>query len=210
MLYPQTNSSAPDDRPLRLLAHPVRPRRQRRLSGGLRAAARSSPCPPVGTISSTSGAIIWARPGIRPTFALPWGWRGQRIFVRFNSVNYLAEVWLNGERLGEHEGGHLPFAFDITDRVQDADNVLVVRVNGELAPDHVPPGNLAGQPGSQLWTRRLPRREFRLLPLLWHSAPGADLHAAAGRDHRHDRDDRRSTGRAASSRSKPRTPPAMG
>ncbi len=48
------------------------------------------------------------------SFSLPWGWRGQRIFVRFNSVNYLAEVWLNGERIGEHEGGHLPFAFDIT------------------------------------------------------------------------------------------------
>jgi hypothetical protein len=25
--------------------------------------------------------------------------------LRFNSVNYLAEVWLNGVRLGEHEGG---------------------------------------------------------------------------------------------------------
>lgn len=80
-------------------------------------------------------------------FSLPWGWRGQRIFLRFNSVAYLAEVWLNGQRLGMHEGGHLPFAFDITDSVQDADNLIVVRVDGGLAPDRVPPGNLAGQPG---------------------------------------------------------------
>ena len=47
-------------------------------------------------------------------FDLPWGWEQQRVFVRFGSVNYLAEVWLNGHRLGEHEGGHLPFEFDIT------------------------------------------------------------------------------------------------
>ncbi len=98
------------------------------------------------------------------TFALPWGWRGQRIFVRFNSVNYLAEVWLNGERLGEHEGGHLPFAFEITDRAKDADNVLVVRVNGELAPDHVPPGNLAGKSGISFGRADYPDANFDFFP----------------------------------------------
>jgi len=97
-------------------------------------------------------------------FSLPWGWRGQRIFVRFNSVNYMAEVWLNGERLGAHEGGHLPFAFDITDRVQDQDNVLVVRVNGELAPDHVPPGNLAGQSGISFGRADYPDANFDFFP----------------------------------------------
>ena len=63
-----------------------------------------------------------------------------QIFLRFGSVNYLAEVWLNGIRLGEHEGGHLPFSFDLTPHVQPEHNVLVVRVEGELAPDRVPPG----------------------------------------------------------------------
>lgn len=98
------------------------------------------------------------------TFALPWGWRGQRIFVRFNSVNYLAEVWLNGEKVGEHEGGHLPFAFDITDRVRDEDNVLVVRVNGELAPDRVPPGNLAGRAGVSFGRADYPDSNFDFFP----------------------------------------------
>jgi beta-glucuronidase len=98
------------------------------------------------------------------TFALPWGWRGQRIFVRFNSVNYLAEVWLNGERLGDHEGGHLPFAFDITDHVRDQANVLVVRVNGALAPDRVPPGNLAGQPGVSFGRADYPDANFDFFP----------------------------------------------
>ena len=75
-------------------------------------------------------------------FDLPWGWDAmrQRIRVRFNSVNYLAEAWLNGIRLGCHEGGHLPFEFDITPHVQRVGNVLVARVEGELALDRVPPG----------------------------------------------------------------------
>ena len=97
-------------------------------------------------------------------FALPWGWRGQRIFARFGSVNYLAEVWLNGQRLGAHEGGHLPFAFDITDAVQDEGNVLVVRVNGELAPDHVPPGNLSGIPNAGFPNSSYPAGSFDFFP----------------------------------------------
>ena len=78
------------------------------------------------------------------TFDLPWGWdtARQQIWVRFGSVNYLAEVWLNGIRLGAHEGGHLPFAFDVTPYVRGEANRLVVCVEGELAPDRVPPGNI--------------------------------------------------------------------
>jgi beta-glucuronidase len=81
-------------------------------------------------------------------FDLPWGWDVTRrhIGLRFGSVNYLAEVWLNGIRLGEHEGGHLPFSFDLTPHVQPEHNVLVVRVEGELAPDRVPPGNVPPDP----------------------------------------------------------------
>jgi len=80
------------------------------------------------------------------TFTVPWGWAADshNIWLRFESVNYLAEVWLNGESLGEHEGGHLPFEFDITDHIQPDNNQLVLRVDGELAPDRVPPGNLTG------------------------------------------------------------------
>ena len=78
-------------------------------------------------------------------FDLPLGFDAarQQIRLRFGSVNYLAEVWLNGARLGLHEGGHLPFEFDVTARLKREGNVLVVRVNGELAFDRVPPGNIA-------------------------------------------------------------------
>lgn len=79
-------------------------------------------------------------------FDLPWGWEQQRVFVRFGSVNYIAEVWVNGHLLGEHEGGHLPFEFDITSHMQREGNRLVVRVNGELDERRVPPGNVPEHP----------------------------------------------------------------
>ena len=46
-------------------------------------------------------------------FDMPWGWQDKRLLMRFGSVNYLAEVWLNGTRVGLHEGGEVdrrPFA----------------------------------------------------------------------------------------------------
>ena len=79
-------------------------------------------------------------------FGLPWGWNDKRIMLRFGSVNYMAEVWLNGIKLGMHEGGHLPFDFDITPFAKPNGNHLVVRVDGRLAFDHVPPGNVTGDP----------------------------------------------------------------
>ena len=79
-------------------------------------------------------------------FDLPWGWDGRRVLLRFGSVNYLAEVWLNGQLLGAHEGGHLPFEFEISPLAHQAGNQLVVRVDGRLAFDHVPPGNVTGDP----------------------------------------------------------------
>jgi beta-glucuronidase len=78
-------------------------------------------------------------------FDLPWNWQDKRVFVRFGSVNYLAAVWLNGTHIGGHEGGHLPFEFDITALVKPQGNCLVVRVDGELAYDRVPPGNVTGE-----------------------------------------------------------------
>jgi beta-glucuronidase len=97
-------------------------------------------------------------------FDLPANWRGQRIYVRFNSVTYLADVWLNGQHLGQHEGGHLPFVFEISDHLQDEENVLVVRVDGSLAPDRVPPGALSARPGVTFGQASEPDTSFDFFP----------------------------------------------
>ena len=54
--------------------------------------------------------------------------KGERIFVRFEGVDYITEVWLNGKYLGFHEGMFNPFEFEITDFVDyDGNNTLIVR-----------------------------------------------------------------------------------
>jgi len=71
---------------------------------------------------------------------IPANWKGQRIFAYFGSVNYAASVWLNGQRIGSHEGGHLPFAYDVTPHVVwDSPNVLAVSVENIQTPTRVPP-----------------------------------------------------------------------
>ncbi len=52
-----------------------------------------------------------------------------RLVLRFGGVDYKANVWLNGESLGEYEGGETPFTFDVTDKVKlCGENLLSVRV----------------------------------------------------------------------------------
>ena len=68
-----------------------------------------------------------------------WYWRdftppvnphaGGRYLLRFWAVDYLAEVWLNGQPVGGHEGGEGVFVLDVTDVVRPQQpNRLAVRV----------------------------------------------------------------------------------
>jgi beta-galactosidase len=63
-------------------------------------------------------------------------WRGQRLFLDFEGVATMAEVWINGQRLGEHHYAYTPAHFDITDHVQfDKPNVIAVRVDNSQQPN---------------------------------------------------------------------------
>ncbi len=64
-----------------------------------------------------------------------------RLYVRFEAVNYQSEVYLNGKKLGSHEGGFTPFEFDITDIVKPTDNFLIVKVDNKRKRDGVPTVN---------------------------------------------------------------------
>ena len=75
-------------------------------------------------------------------FDLPWNCDTKRIFIRFGSINYIADTWLNGRKIGRHEGGHLAFEYEVTSLLKDINNLLVVRVDGRLSKEHVPPGDL--------------------------------------------------------------------
>ena len=65
-----------------------------------------------------------------------------RVFIYFGAVNYRADVYLNGKKLGMHIGGFTPFDFEIPDSILKAkDNFLVVRVNNERGKEEVPTVN---------------------------------------------------------------------
>ncbi|MFH1524925.1 MAG: sugar-binding domain-containing protein [Chloroflexota bacterium] len=48
--------------------------------------------------------------------------------LHFGAVDYHATVWVNGRPVGKHEGGFLPFEFDIIDLLCKGDNELLVKV----------------------------------------------------------------------------------
>ncbi|WP_169314589.1 glycoside hydrolase family 2 protein [Thiothrix nivea] len=52
--------------------------------------------------------------------------------LHFAGVDYFADVWLNGQKLGSHEGYFQQFSFDVTPHLQTGDNTLLVRVNSPL------------------------------------------------------------------------------
>ncbi|MDQ2920691.1 MAG: beta-glucuronidase [Acidobacteriota bacterium] len=61
-----------------------------------------------------------------------------RLFVYFGAANYLADVYLNGEKIGRHEGGFTPFNFEVTNLVRDQGNFLIVKVDNKRRRDAVP------------------------------------------------------------------------
>ena len=61
-----------------------------------------------------------------------------RLFVYFGAVNYLADIYLNGEKIGRHEGGFTPFNFEVTNLVRDKSNSLIVKVDNKRRRDAVP------------------------------------------------------------------------
>jgi len=62
-------------------------------------------------------------------------------YIYFEAVNYEAKVYLNGEYLGEHKGGFTPFQFDVSGRLKEKDNFLIVKVDNKRLKDAIPTVN---------------------------------------------------------------------
>ncbi len=68
-------------------------------------------------------------------FAVPAEWEGMRVVLHFGAVDYECTVWVNGRRVGEHTGGSVSFALDITDALRAGENDLVVRARDDVRSD---------------------------------------------------------------------------
>ncbi|MDQ3785262.1 MAG: glycoside hydrolase family 2 [Actinomycetota bacterium] len=63
------------------------------------------------------------------SFDIPSRWDGRLVRLCFGAVDYFCTVWINGELAGEHEGGYLPFSFDVSGAlIAGATNLVTVKV----------------------------------------------------------------------------------
>jgi beta-glucuronidase len=60
------------------------------------------------------------------------------VFVYFGAANYGAAAYVNGKKVGDHQGGFTPFNFEITDEVVTGENFIVVEVNNRRRTENVP------------------------------------------------------------------------
>jgi beta-galactosidase len=123
----------------------------------------------------------------RRSFQINPAWQGRRIVLRFDAVRYVCRVFVNGQPVGEHLDGFLPFEVDVTQAVQfGKPNELLVKVTNWkgllhpstkdvafplglvvrdtqafLAPSGVPPrmGNQAGI-WQDVWLEAMPARRI--------------------------------------------------
>src|SRR5205814_3952465 len=66
---------------------------------------------------------------------VPNGWHGRRVFLVFGASDWRTSAWLDGHRLGEHQGGYTPFSFELSPYVQLGQSQrLVVRVDDTPHP----------------------------------------------------------------------------
>ncbi|AOM77333.1 glycoside hydrolase family 2 protein [Pedobacter steynii] len=77
--------------------------------------------------------VVWYKKQINYTLR-----KGKRLFLYFGAVNYKADVFLNGERIGSHEGGFTPFQFEITEKIKDGVNALIVKVDNKRLKNGIP------------------------------------------------------------------------
>ncbi|MEV7931990.1 glycoside hydrolase family 2 TIM barrel-domain containing protein [Curtobacterium sp. NPDC089185] len=66
--------------------------------------------------------------------AAGYGPGADRLRLHFGAVDHRARVWIDGRFVGEHEGGHTPFSFDVTEALgtdPDGEHVLVVRAEDD-------------------------------------------------------------------------------
>lgn len=89
------------------------------------------PFPPEAELSGIAStgyhSVIW----YQRRFTLPEDWQGDRVLLHFGAVDYGAQVWVNDRLVVRHEGGHTPFSADITDVLQEGEQIVTVRAEDD-------------------------------------------------------------------------------
>ncbi|KAJ6627039.1 Beta-glucuronidase [Pseudolycoriella hygida] len=81
-------------------------------------------------------------------FFVPIYWQSLRVVLRFGSVHYEANVWINGGHVTQHSFGHLPFEVDISENLNFGnENRITVLCNNTLTLSTIPQGQISQSTG---------------------------------------------------------------
>ena len=73
----------------------------------------------------------------------PHEWSGKRVLLTFDGAAHYAEVFLNGEKIGEHYSGYTAFTLELTDKIKiGEENILVVKLDSRENLNIPPFGNV--------------------------------------------------------------------
>src|SRR5262249_4187338 len=80
----------------------------------------------------------------RKAFTAPDAWKGKKVYIEFEAVRQVAEVYLNGKLIGVCKSGFTPFGFDLTPHLRvGATNVLAVMCDNRFMKDPDDPAIIA-------------------------------------------------------------------
>ena len=88
----------------------------------------------------------------RRTFTVPQAWSGQHVQLNFGAVDWQTTVYVNGQQVGTHRGGYDAFSFDITARLHDGANELIVGVYDATDRGEQPIGKQRSTPKGIFYT----------------------------------------------------------
>lgn len=103
---------------------------------------------PLSGIGSHSESMAYKR-----SIEIPSEWKGKRVLLHFEAVDWKCEAFVNGVSVGTHEGGYDPFTFDITEALgEKTEGELLLRVFDPTDKDAVPRGKQVLRPGGIFYT----------------------------------------------------------
>ena len=85
------------------------------------------------------------------SFTLPAEWQGSRVLLHVGAADQVADVRLNGQWIGHHEGGYEAFSFDITQALRE-ENVLEIICVDDLRDQSFPYGKQVMKRGGMWYT----------------------------------------------------------
>ena len=96
----------------------------------------------------TADDALW----YKTEFSVPSAWKGKRLMLNFDAVDWKADVFVNDIKVGTHTGCYTHFSFDVTPYLKSGSNSLVVRVEDGTDNDFQPRGKQVSKPNGIWYT----------------------------------------------------------